>query len=144
MEKQISKMSYDIQSVVLCSIISSVIIIPILVFTINFNNFTTFIILIIFVVLSTISLLAIYFHTRVEIYFKKSEIICKKKKKELKKFKWNEIKIEYLGIDELIFLRCFCIHLSYYDKKTKKYIDLLIPDKKEEFTKIMALRKNNI
>ena len=86
----------------------------------------------------------IYLHTSIQIIFQKSEIIFKKKNKEIKRFRWNEIKIEYLGIDELFFLKCFCIQLSYYDRREEKYIDILIPNKKEEFMKIMSLRKNNV
>lgn len=143
MEKQLVKKSYDIQSLILCSIISLLIIIPLALFTISSKNGVTLIILIVFIVLTILSLMLIYIHTSVQIIFQKSEIIFKKKNKEIKRFKWNEIKIEYLGIDELFFLKCFCIQLSYYDRREEKYIDILIPNKKEEFMKIMSLRKNN-
>lgn len=142
MEKQLVKKSYDIQSLILCSIIALLIIIPLALLTISFKNIGMLIILIVFIVLSILSLMLIYFHTSVQIIFQKSEIIFKKKNKEIKRFKWNEIKIEYLGIDELFFLKCFCIQLSYYDRREEKYIDILIPNKKEEFMKIMSLRKN--
>lgn len=142
-EQQLVKKSYDIQSLILCSIISLLIIIPLALFTISHKNIATLIILIIFIVLTFFSLILIYFHTSIQIIFKKNEIIFSKKNKELKIFKWNEIKIEYLEIDELFFLKGFCIQLSFYDRKNEKYIDVLIPDKKEEFTKIMSLRKNN-
>ncbi len=143
MEKQLVKKSYDIQSLILCSIIALLIIIPLALLTVSFKNIGMLIILIVFIVLSILSLMLIYFHTSIQIIFQKSEIIFKKKNKEIKRFKWNEIKIEYLGIDELFFLKCFCIQLSYYDRREEKYIDILIPNKKEEFTKIMSLRKNN-
>lgn len=143
MEKQLVKKSYDIQSLILCSIIALLIIIPLALLTVSFKNIGMLIILIVFIVLSILSLMLIYFHTSVQIIFQKSEIIFKKKNKEIKRFKWNEIKIEYLGIDELFFLKCFCIQLSYYDRREEKYIDILIPNKKEEFMKIMSLRKNN-
>ncbi len=143
MEKQLVKKSYNIQSLILCSIISLLIIIPLVLLTVSFKNIGMLIILIVFIVLSILSLMLIYFHTSVQIIFQKSEIIFKKKNKEIKRFKWNEIKIEYLGIDELFFLKCFCIQLSYYDRREEKYIDILIPNKKEEFMKIMSLRKNN-
>lgn len=142
MEKQLVKKSYDIQSLILCSIIALLIIIPLALLTVSFKNIGMLIILIVFIVLSILSLMLIYFHTSIQIIFQKSEIIFKKKNKEIKRFKWNEIKIEYLGIDELFFLKCFCIQLSYYDRREEKYIDILIPNKKEEFTKIMSLRKN--
>jgi hypothetical protein len=142
-EKQLVKKSYDIQSLILCSIIALLIIIPLALLTISFKNIGMLIILIVFIVLSILSLMLIYFHTSVQIIFQKSEIIFKKKNKEIKRFKWNEIKIEYLGIDELFFLKCFCIQLSYYDRREEKYIDILIPNKEEEFIKIMSLRKNN-
>jgi hypothetical protein len=142
-EKQLVKKSYDIQSLILCSIIVLLIIIPLALLTVSFKNIGMLIILIVFIVLSILSLMLIYFHTSVQIIFQKSEIIFKKKNKEIKRFKWNEIKIEYLGIDELFFLKCFCIQLSYYDRREEKYIDILIPNKKEEFMKIMSLRKNN-
>ena len=143
MEKQLVKKSYNIQSLILCSIIALLIIIPLALLTVSFKNIGMLIILIVFIVLSILSLMLIYFHTSVQIIFQKSEIIFKKKNKEIKRFKWNEIKIEYLGIDELFFLKCFCIQLSYYDRREEKYIDILIPNKKEEFMKIMSLRKNN-
>lgn len=143
MEKQLVKKSYDIQSLILCSIIALLIIIPLALLTVSFKNIGMLIIMIVFIVLSILSLMLIYFHTSIQIIFQKSEIIFKKKNKEIKRFKWNEITIEYLGIDELFFLKCFCIQLSYYDKREEKYIDILIPNKKEEFTKIMSLRKNN-
>lgn len=142
-EKQLVKKSYDIQSLILCSIIALLIIIPLALFTIFSKNCVIFIILIVLIILTMLSLMLIYFYTSIQINFQKSDIIFIKKKKELKRFKWNEIKIEYLGIDELIFLKCFCIQLSYYDRRAEKYIDILIPSKKEEFTKIMSLRKNN-
>lgn len=143
MEKQLVKKSYDIQSLILCSIIALLIIIPLALLTVSFKNIGMLIILIVFIVLSILSLMLICFHTSVQIIFQKSEIIFKKKNKEIKRFNWNEIKIEYLGIDELFFLKCFCIQLSYYDRRKEKYIDILIPNKKEEFMKIMSLRKNN-
>ena len=143
MEKQLVKKSYDIQSLILCSIIALLIIIPLALLTVSFKNIGMLIILIVFIVLSILSLMLIYFHTSVQIIFQKSEIIFKRKNKEIKRFKWNEIKIEYLGIDELFFLKCFCIQLRYYDRREEKYIDILIPNKKEEFMKIMSLRKNN-
>ena len=117
MEEQLVKKSYDVQSLILCSIISLLIIVPIALFTINYKNVVTLIILIVFIALTIISQLLIYFHTMVQIIFKKSEIIFMKKNKELKRFKWHEIKIEYLGFEELFFLKCFCIQLSYYDRK---------------------------
>lgn len=143
MEKQLIKKSYDIQSLILCSIISLLIIIPLTILTIVLKDIVGLILLIVFTILAIVSIILIYFHTIVQIIFQKSEIILIKKNKELNRLKWYEIRIEYLGIDELFFLKCFCIQLSYYDRKEEKYINLLIPNKKEEFTKIMCLRKNN-
>ena len=59
MEKQLVKKSYDIQSLILCSIIALLIIIPLALLTVSFENIGMLIVLIVFIVLS-IQLFAIY------------------------------------------------------------------------------------
>ena len=71
MEKQLVKKSYDIQSLILCSIISLLIIIPLALLTVSFKYIGMLIILIVFIVLSILSLMLIYFHTSVQIIFQK-------------------------------------------------------------------------
>ena len=143
MEKQIIKNSYDIQSLILSSILSIIIILTLFFITISSYDLVILNIFIAFMLLSIISLLTIYFYTKHKIVFGASKITIVKNGKVLKDFKWHEINIEYLDLEELILLKANCIQLCYYDKQKEKYIDLLIPSKKEVFFDIMKLRNES-
>lgn len=139
-KKEIVMKSFEFQGFVAIILSAVFVCIPFLIISIAFP--ILFIFLAILIIAAVVATIMFYLKTKKEVVFSKEGIKILKDKKEISNYKWDEIKVEYLGIENVLSFKAFTMEITVYDKTIHDYKSSLIACRKKKYDELMSLQKN--